>query len=71
MHFAFQTLQHPSKNMYPKSLNPAYTEIFQLENRTIEIPKCVIQFQKWMGTPVNDTIGFPPKVSLTGVPIHF
>ncbi len=55
--------------MYPKSLDPAYTEEFVLETHTVEIPKCVIQFQKWNGPLFKDTFGHKPLVSVDGEPM--
>ncbi len=55
--------------MYPKLLDPAHTEVFKLGNRTVEIPKCIIQFQKWNGIPVKETFGGKPIVSVDGKPM--
>lgn len=55
--------------MYPKFLNPAYTELFQLKDRTIEIPKCIIQFQKWKGLSFKHTFGNKPLVSVDDRPM--
>ena len=55
--------------MYPHFLNPAYSEVFNLESKAIEVPKCIIQFQKWNGTPVKETFGGKPIVSVDGKPM--
>ena len=55
--------------MYPNILNPAHSEIFQLENRTMEVPKCILKFQKWNGTPVKETFGGKPILTVDGEPM--
>lgn len=55
--------------MYPKFLNPVYAEIFQLAQREIEIPKCVVQFQKWKGASLKESFGGMPVVSVEDKPM--
>ena len=55
--------------MYPKFLNPAYDEVFQLSEKDMEIPKCVVQFQKWKGAPLKESFGGMPVVSVEDKPM--
>lgn len=55
--------------MYPKFLNPAYDEVFQLSERQIVIPKGVVQFQKWKGAPLKESFGGMPVVSVEDRPM--
>ncbi|MCX6200295.1 MAG: hypothetical protein NTY88_13935 [Bacteroidetes bacterium] len=55
--------------MYPTFLNPAYAEIFQLSESEIEIPKCVVQFQKWKGIPLKESFGGKVIVSVDDKPM--
>lgn len=55
--------------MYPKYLDPAYSEVFQLENKTVEIPKCILQFQHWSGARLKESFGGKPIVSLGNQPM--
>lgn len=55
--------------MYPTFLNPAYSEIFQLSESEIEIPKCVVQFQKWKGIPLKESSGGKVIVSVDDKPM--
>jgi hypothetical protein len=55
--------------MFPSQLNPAHSEVFQLEGREVEIPKCIIQFQKWEGASFKETFGGKPLVAIAGKPM--
>lgn len=52
--------------MYPHHLSPAYSEEFQLETEIIEVPKTVLQFQKWKDVPLKESFGGKPVVTLDG-----
>ena len=52
--------------MYPAFFIPTDKEIFNIENTQIEIPKCVIQFERWNGEKVKETFGGKPIVCLQG-----
>jgi hypothetical protein len=55
--------------MYPKFLQPANIELFPVDGKTIEIPKCIVTFDKWTGQPVKETFGGKPIVSVDGKPM--
>lgn len=55
--------------MYPKILQPSEKEIFTVNGQTIEIPKCVVMFDKWTGHPVKETFGGKPIVSVDNKPM--
>lgn len=55
--------------MYPQFLNPAYSETFQINGADIEIPKCVVLFQKWNGIPVKETFGGKSILTVDGKPM--
>lgn len=55
--------------MLPFFLNAAYTENFTLPQGTVEVPKCVVQFQPWKGTPVKETFGGRPIISVNNEPM--
>ena len=57
------------KHMYPYFLNPDYTEEFRLQKGLIEIPRCRVQFQPWLGEPVKNTFGGKPIVMTEGEPM--
>ena len=55
--------------MHPIKLIPNDFEIIELENESIKIPKCNILFKQWTGTPVKETFGGKPIVSLGNQPM--
>ncbi|HLP49611.1 MAG TPA: hypothetical protein VK154_01940 [Chitinophagales bacterium] len=55
--------------MFPFFLNPAYSENFNLPNGIVEVPKCIVQFQPWMGAPVKDTFGGRPILKVNDEPM--
>lgn len=56
--------------MYPISLQPNDTEIFNNNNNIrIEIPKCKIQFDNWNGIPLNETFGGKKVIAINNKPM--
>lgn len=55
--------------MYPKFLQPSDVELFNVNGKTIEIPKCIVTFEKWTGQPVTDTFAGKPIVSVDNKPM--
>ena len=55
--------------MYPKNLRPSAIELFDIKGQTIEIPKCVLTFEKWTGQPIQETFGGKPIVSFNNKPM--
>jgi hypothetical protein len=55
--------------MYPKLLHPSDLEPFFVDGNTIEIPKCIVTFDKWIGQPVKETFGGKPIVSVDNKPM--
>ncbi len=54
---------------YPDFLKPTDIEVFSLENTTIAIPKCIIAFEKWSGSPIKNTFGGKPVVCVNNQPM--
>ena len=42
---------------YPSLLNPTDLEIFILDGKQVEIPKVIVTFKEWKGTPIANTFG--------------
>jgi hypothetical protein len=55
--------------MYPTSLLPSDIEIFNLEDQTIEIPKCKVLLDRWNGNEVKETFGGKAIVSFENEPM--
>ena len=55
--------------MYPPFLQPTLTETFVINDTHIEIPKCLVQFDPWTGTPINETFGGKPLLSVDNTPM--
>ncbi len=55
--------------MLPTHLNPTTFELFHLENLVIEVPKCIISFDKWLGEPVKETFGGKTVLNIDGKPM--
>ena len=55
--------------MYPESLAPSSVEKFIINDGIIEIPKCFLTFDKWIGEPINETFGGKPIVSFGNKPM--
>lgn len=55
--------------MYPKFLSPSDTEPFITNDQTIQIPKCIVLFDKWLGQPIEETFGGKPIVSIDNKPM--
>lgn len=54
---------------YPKLLIPTDKEVFLLDGRASEIPKCLIKFNKWEGEPIKNTFGGKPIVCFKNKPM--
>jgi O-glycosyl hydrolase len=55
--------------MYPELLIPTDTETFDFGYSKIQIPKCVVSFDKWEGKPIRETFGGKPVVSIDNKPM--
>lgn len=55
--------------MYPKLFEPTDLELFVIHDKLIEIPKCIVTFDKWIGQPVKETFGGKPIVSVNNKPM--
>lgn len=55
--------------MYPKIFQPADIEPFHINGEIVEIPKCILAFEKWAGQPLNDTFGGKPILNILGKPM--
>lgn len=55
--------------MYPKFLHPTQKEIFIINDHQIVIPKCIVEFNKWDGQPLNETFGGKPVLSVDNKPM--
>lgn len=55
--------------MYPKFFQPDDLEIFTIDDKIVEIPKCKGFFEKWGGVPLNETFGGKPVLSIDGKPM--
>jgi hypothetical protein len=54
--------------MYPTIFSPTDTELFDL-NGILQIPKCIVWFDRWTGKPITETFGRKPLVSLDEKPM--
>ena len=54
---------------YPKFLHPTDFEKFVIAEQVIEIPKCIITFEKWSGKPLNETFGGKPIINFNNKPM--
>lgn len=55
--------------MHPPKLQPTATQSFFVNDQTIEIPICVVKFDKWTGTPIKETFGGKPLLNVNGKPM--
>ena len=55
--------------MFPKFLVPTDIEIFNVNDQSIEISKCIVAFSKWTVEPVKETFGGKPIVSFDSKPM--
>ena len=55
--------------MYPTLLKPTDIEVFEIDHQKIEIPKCLIQFNRCDGKSIENTFGGKPLVCLNGKPM--
>ncbi len=55
--------------MLPKKLQPTDIEPFNIDNKIIDIPKCIVTFDKWTGVPVKETFGGKPILNVSGRPM--
>ena|SRR5690606_26945071 len=54
--------------MYPKFFQPSEFEIFTLEDKIVEVPKCNVLFEKWEGIPLKETFGGKPVLAVRDNP---
>ncbi len=45
------------------------TESFHIDGKIIEIPRCVVVFDKWTGEPVQEAFGCKPILNVYGRPV--
>ena len=55
--------------LYPNELIPNSTETFIVNKEKIEIPKCLVEFKKWTGQPIQNTFGNKPLLDFDGKPM--
>jgi hypothetical protein len=55
--------------MYPDRLTPSSLELFEIHGQVVEIPKCIITFDRWTGEPVKETFGGKAIVSVNNKPM--
>ena len=55
--------------MLPIKLQPTDTEPFNIDGQIIDIPKCIVTFDKWTGTSVKETFGGKPILNVSGRPM--
>ena len=55
--------------MYPILLQPIDTETFNIADKVVKIPKCVVTFDKWLGEPIKETFGGKPIVAVDNKPM--
>lgn len=55
--------------MYPKFFQPNEFEIFTVDDKIVEIPKCNVLFEKWEGIPLKETFGGKPTLSVNDNPM--
>ena len=55
--------------MYPEIFTPNETELFKINGRSIEIPKCNIVFEKWTGLLLQETFGGKPVLNVNEKPM--
>jgi hypothetical protein len=64
-----QTINHDRKVKYPEIFQPTETESFIFDGQTIDIPRCVVKFDKWFGEEVKETWGKKPSVCVDNRPM--
>jgi hypothetical protein len=66
-------VQQQDRNMlissYPSLLQPTDIEPFVIDNKTAEIPKVILSFKRWHGTPIAYTFGGKPLIDFDGKPM--
>jgi len=55
--------------LYPNELIPNATESFIIDNAVVEVPKCIVQFDKWDGIPLQNTFGNKPVLKFNNKPM--
>lgn len=55
--------------MFPNLLQPNSTEDFIISEKTVQIPKYIIQFKKWEGVELKETFGNKPVIDMDGKPM--
>lgn len=55
--------------MYPEFLQPTDIEPFSIESKIVNIPKCIVKFSKWKGTPVKETFGGKAIIEVDSKPM--
>jgi len=56
-------------NSYPSLLKPTDIELFKFNDKTVEIPKAILTFKQWNGTPIANTFGGKPLIDFDGKPM--
>jgi hypothetical protein len=55
--------------MFPQKLQPTTFERININNGSLEIPKCIVTFNKWTGQPLKETFGAKAIVDVDGRPM--
>ena len=55
--------------MLPQTLRPTTFESINFNGSSIDVPKCIITFDKWKGHPLKETFGGKPVIDLDGKPM--
>lgn len=55
--------------IYPDTLQPNGTEQFIIDGKIIDIPKCIVMFEKWKGVPVLEAFGGKPVLDFDNKPV--
>jgi hypothetical protein len=55
--------------MYPDFLQPSSVELFIVDGSPLEIPKCLVSFDRWNGEPIKNTFGGKPILLIEAKPM--
>jgi hypothetical protein len=55
--------------VYPNIFKPIELEPFFINGKSINIPKCIVRFDKWTGQPIQNTFGGKPLISVDNKPM--
>lgn len=55
--------------MYPYAFNPVHAEIVEVGGHAVEIPKCLLLHQYWLGKRFKDMLGGRVIIAVDGEPV--